>query len=173
MITDWLAKIEDRIADCSDPDVVARVGEKTAAGVKEKRIVVGYYQPEDDDDAIEKMPFFVVSVPQLSWRKNAYNHMQPSGAIEISYFEHARNYVNEVPNTHVQNELSYAYFVDFFEKVIYAISGEADVGDQLGITGIRMTQLPTRTPLSLRDPDTPNTDFWSMAFHLMTGQGMP
>lgn len=171
MITDWLDKIATRIAECEDPNTLDRIDEPTEAALIENRIVDGYYQPEDDDDAINKMPFFVLAVPQVAWIKTAHSSMFPHGTIEVAYFEHARNYIDEVPNTHVQHRLSHRYFVDFFEKLVYAIAGEPDTGNQIGITRIRQVQQAVRTPLNQRDSDEPNTDFWQMAFQFDIGRG--
>lgn len=178
MIVEWINSIEALIATCSDPDVVGRLQEVNANTAIENRMTDDYYT--DDEEFIEKMPFFVIRESQpTGWDMDSNDTMAGRGAIEVGYFEWANQYLT-VPNVQVRNRLSKRYFLEFIDGVIQDAAernGRNDVIDLpdssqvtlAPLSRIEIIEPAKRTAPRMRDPDNPHTDFWMMRWRFYIG----
>jgi hypothetical protein len=164
----WLDELSDLIAETTTPDVPTHLGETSADDVLAYRIVHDHY--EDEEDAIDHMPYFVVNEMAAHWNRVSFQDLEMSGVLELTYFETATKHL-DLASVNAQHTASKRTYLEFLEAVIESIAQRQDRSPSLlPISRIEMVGMPYRTPIDKRDPDRPETDYWQMTWAVTIGQ---
>ena len=169
MIYNWLDELSDLIAETTTPNVPERMGEANAADVLAHRIAWDHY--EHESDAIEAMPFFVVCETEADWNSVAYQDLEMSGALEVTYFESATQHL-DLDCLNARHQASKRTYLEFIECVLQSIAQRQQRSPSLlPISSISLSGLPYRTPIEKRDPDRPQADYWQSTWLVRVGGG--
>ena len=167
MIHLWLDELSDLIANTTTPDVPERLGEADAAAVLAYRIAHDHYDHEED--AIQAMPYFVVSELAATWNRITFQDLERVGMLELTYFEAAAQHLDlDSPNARYQ--ASKRTFVQFIEEVVESIAQRQGRSPSLlPIDSIDLIAPAFRTPIDKRDPDRPEADYWQVTYGIKVG----
>jgi hypothetical protein len=166
MLDLWLDGIARLIAETTPPNVPLRLGAGSVDSVLQDHIAWDHWQSVED--AILHMPYWVVREAECNWSHYNIPDLRAGGAIEVRYFEHARPYTNLESLTERHRE-SKRYFLAHCSAVIESCAARQGRGSNVPLDRIELVIPASRSPIGAHDADTPETDYWQMAWAFYFG----
>lgn len=177
---EWLDEIAKMIAETSStvdhpewPDVPTRLGEATIQDVIDNRIHDQHFEDDELEVATAAMPYFVIRPSSINWvRNDAQNNLRASGVVEVTFFEHTKQYPTEPTwSANKKHREAHRYFAsDFTDPLIHSLAMRQGKSPYRLPFEIEVVTPPYRTPFIDRDPDNTQTDFfqqsWDFKIHV-------